>query len=195
MAFLPILCLSWSFCLLFPMFPEAWGPSQGLMEISIYGWAQPLTLSSLLGVSPLIATHCGKKTLLWPKLKVAQVYGYKHRYLEGTLTAWSFGKITIARSTLGSLASPAMDFWIRLQFRAWHSLLWNRPQIQPGSSWLSHSSHATITTGTCSWQDLSVGKTTGAFSPQQLVWYHDSWPTGREFPGGFEIDCSMSSSL
>lgn len=45
------------------------------------------------------------------KVYKAQVY----MYLEGNLTAWPFKKTTMASSTLGSITSPAIDFWPGLQ--------------------------------------------------------------------------------
>lgn len=40
-------------------------------------------------VSVLTTTHCDQN-LLWPRLKAAQVYGYKLTYLECSLTTWAF---------------------------------------------------------------------------------------------------------
>lgn len=40
-------------------------------------------------ISPLTATHCKKKNnnnLLWPRFRVAKVYEYKHKYLQGNFT-------------------------------------------------------------------------------------------------------------
>lgn len=47
-----------------------------------------LVLSTLNsnGLYILITTHYNKK-FLWPGLEAAQTYGYKHKYLESSLTA------------------------------------------------------------------------------------------------------------
>lgn len=45
-------------------------------------------------------------TFLWLRLKAAQIYGYKQKYLEGSLTALWFSKTTI----VGTFTPPAKAY-------------------------------------------------------------------------------------
>lgn len=91
-------------------------------------WALVEGVRSLLGLNAQshsstmagsVAQHwllpTAKKKLPWPKRRTAQVYGDKHRHLEGNLTIWPFCKITTAGSTLGPMTTPAMGFGPALQ--------------------------------------------------------------------------------
>lgn len=85
---LPILCLLRS-----AMFPE---PCRWLglkIDAPSYSRAHSRFFPALgtVSESALTAIHCDKK-LLSPRLREAQIYGYKHKFLEGNLTAWSFSK-------------------------------------------------------------------------------------------------------
>lgn len=72
-------------------FPEPWW-----ILMSHWGWAPSLSsaLWPISSAAALTAAHCRKK-FLWLRLTAIKVYGYRHKYLEGNLTACPFREITI----------------------------------------------------------------------------------------------------
>lgn len=60
------------------------------------------------GLSVLTVAH--KKKCLSPRLQVALVYWYKHKYLWSNLTTWPFSKIAIKSFTYEPMRFPAMGF-------------------------------------------------------------------------------------
>ena len=122
-----------SFCLLFWDVPCAWAGVGGLTEIP-FRTQHPLTLFALTTV------HDQTKKLLW--VKSSQGLPHNHKYLEGNLTTWPLSKITRAGN------SPAIAFWLELQYQAQNCLLWSNPQTQSERSWLFHYT----TTALLTWQ-------------------------------------------
>lgn len=72
--------------------------------------------------SALTVAHCEKK-LLWPRLREALMYGYKHKYVKGRLGTSPFSKAAVVGYTLEPMTSPAMDFGSSLWLPNLHFLL------------------------------------------------------------------------
>lgn len=80
------------------------------------------TLSSYESILTVI--YCIDK-LLWPRLRVAFVYGHKHKYLESSLMPGQINK-TIVHYSLGTVISSVVGFWTNLciltiQYQVWIS--------------------------------------------------------------------------
>lgn len=80
------------------------------------------TLSSYESILTVI--YCIDK-LLWSRLRVAFVYGHKHKYLESSLMPGQINK-TIVHYSLGTVTSSVVGFWTNLciltiQYQVWIS--------------------------------------------------------------------------
>lgn len=66
---------------------------EGMIKIAYLAviYSQPF---GQLWVSALTITH-EKQKLLWPKLRIRLISGYKYKHLEGSWTAYSFSKTTV----------------------------------------------------------------------------------------------------
>lgn len=87
--------------------------------------------------------HCRKK-LCWRGRKAVLIYGYKGKYLEGSLILHSFDKMIVAQdgSELRAYELLSHGSWAGLQWQAkFHTLEY----IQSESSWWPHDIHTTIT--------------------------------------------------
>lgn len=62
------------------------------------------------------AKLCLLQQLLWPRLKVVQLYGDNDKHLEHSLMC-SFSKTAVLGSPLGAVTSRAVDFWPGLQYQ------------------------------------------------------------------------------
>lgn len=108
-----------------------------LMSMSCLWLAtQSHLFSTLWPVLVLFIDYYCKRKLLWPRLRAAQIYEYKCKYLEGSLTSWSFRRHI--GSLLGPMTSPDMLF-NRLIRPGMKSLLQSRPPIHLEGRWLSPS--------------------------------------------------------
>lgn len=46
-----------------------------------------------------------------------QVYGYSHKYLEGSLTTYSFYKTSVVNPAIGPVTSLDISYWPGLQYQ------------------------------------------------------------------------------
>lgn len=53
-------------------------------------------------LTPDLWRNVCRKMPFWPKLRVKQIYWYKDKYIEGSLTMWSFSKVTTVHFHLWS---------------------------------------------------------------------------------------------
>jgi hypothetical protein len=144
----------------------------GSIQITHSGWALTWSLCS----------NC-RKTFLWPRLRAAQTYGYKHKYLEGNLT--TLRKI-IRVSTLRLMISqarftvPGMDFFLKSKQKVVVYLLSSPVRITPvGTSCLLGRY--------CSTQAPALGKTTDTFPPLHSTWWCENSPVGRKLSVQFQL--------
>lgn len=119
------------------------------------------------------------------RLRAVLIYGYKHKYLYGSLTTCPFSNNSSFPSRVYNLLShgPLM------RFSVWsmNSLLGSRPQIQ-SESHCPDSSHVPISpVGTSCCNAQLWMRTLGSYShffssnlPRPFQ-YHDSWSAGRKF--------------
>lgn len=112
----------------------------GLSRVLLEGWVRNTFCSSLTSYafvhSPLSIT---KKEFLWWRLRTAQTYEQRHKYLESSLTTQLFTKLAIASCPKGPMiltrcSVPGMNF-----------LLWIRAQIPSEIGCLPLNTHATTT--------------------------------------------------
>lgn len=94
--------------------------SEAVAELSHIGLS---TLNShFSALSALAITNC-KKKVLWSGVRVALIYGYKHKYLGSGLAARTFNKTSVLHSSLKPGASLVTGFWSGWQWYAWISYL------------------------------------------------------------------------
>lgn len=110
-------------------------------SLPIYDWA--FTISYVQHFDQFwVCTNCchRKGKLLWPALRTTQIYSYKYKHLNASLTIWSFSKTVIVG------APPKLN----LQYQVWmNSHLCRRSQIQRAVGY-PHNCHATTALGSTS---------------------------------------------
>lgn len=127
------------------------------------------------GGAVLIVTCCKKKFL--SRLNMVLIYGYGHKYLEGSFTICLFRKTSkVATPRVWDLSSHRL--LTRFTVLGTHSFLWNRPIIQSESGWLPHPHQHKLTTiaqvditgpagQDCSTQGPQMDKILGGFLPSR----------------------------
>lgn len=86
-----------SFCSLFSVFSEPWAVDADVQLRTEHSMVTYSLHFGYLRVSALTNGPYSKK-LLWLRLEASQIYRYKHKYLEYSLTMWSFSKTTDSKA-------------------------------------------------------------------------------------------------
>lgn len=121
--------LRFLYAFLSPISNVPWALGQGRQRCPIEDWTLSGHLFSVLwSTTSLCINGC---PLQRPRLRVATIYGNKHKHLEGSLTTWSYGKTKLVGYPLGPMDSPVMGFWSCLQYYM------QTVQIQPDNSCLT----------------------------------------------------------
>lgn len=98
----PILQLLYSFYLSSGMLSEPGGSDIGVPfrdKLSVVTSSQHI---DQIWIFTLTFTHFTQK-ILWPRLRVALIYRYKHKYLKDNLTQYTFNKMIVVGSSSGPM--------------------------------------------------------------------------------------------
>lgn len=129
-------------------FPETW-EEDGTDVPFKFHHSQSLILRTVNGnVFTLITLHY-KKKLLWPRLRAAQIYGYKQNSLEGSLMVWSLRKIVYLGSSAQFMTSLTLGFVYGYSIRReWQSIDQNSSLINKKTIYPINSVAMVATVGT-----------------------------------------------